>query len=504
MEHESASHIDEVRLSVEISTPVREVFAVLLLVVLLASLDQTVVSTALPTIAGDFGELARLPWIITAYLLTTTLVGPIYGKLGDLFGRKTVLQAAIALFLLGSALCGLSRNLEQLIVFRALQGLGGGGLLVTVTAAIGDLFSPRERGRYQGYFGAVFAVSTVIGPLVGGFFVQHLSWRWIFYINLPLGLVSLAVIGRKLPYHHPLGKAAIDYAGALFLAVSLIAIVLICSIGIGKLWLGWTIGLAIVAAISLGLFVLIEANTHEAILPLALFRNRVFTTVCAISLIIGLALFGAITLMPIYLQVVSGSSPQTAGLQLTPMMGGVLITSIGSGQAISRIGRYKPFPIIGTAIMTIALQRISTLGVDTPVWLASGYMLLLGLGVGMVMQVLVLVAQNAVPYRYLGVATSGATLFRSIGATIGVAIFGGLFAYSTQANLARLLPAGVPALPAAAPSAIALAPPAVRMAYQSSIALALHPVFHIATALAALACALTFLLSEVRLRNSND
>jgi len=504
MEHESTSHIDAVRLPVEISTPVRKVFAVLLLVVLLASLDQTVVSTALPTIAGDFGELARLPWIITAYLLTTTLVGPIYGKLGDLFGRKTVLQAAIMLFLLGSALCGLSGNLEQLIVFRALQGLGGGGLLVTVTAAIGDLFSPRERGRYQGYFGAVFAVSTVIGPLVGGFFVQHLSWRWIFYINLPLGLMSFAVIGRKLAYHHPIGKAAIDYGGALFLATSLTAIVLICSIGIGKLSLGWTIGLAIVAAISLGLFLLIEANTHEAILPLPLFRNRVFSTVCAISLIIGLALFGAMTLMPIYLQVVSGSSPQTAGLQLTPMMGGVLITSIGSGQAISRIGRYKPFPIIGTAIMTIALQRISTLGVDTPVWLASGYMLLLGLGVGMVIQVLVLAAQNAVPYRYLGVATSGATLFRSIGATIGVAIFGGLFAYSTQANLARLLPAGVPALPAAAPSAIALAPPAVRMAYQSSIALALHPVFHIATALAALACALTFLLSEVRLRNSND
>jgi EmrB/QacA subfamily drug resistance transporter len=478
------------------------VFVALLLVVLLASLDQTIVSTALPTIAGDLGGLAHLPWIVTAYLLSTTVVGPIYGKLGDLFGRKAVLQSAIVLFLIGSALCGLSQNLPELIAFRALQGLGGGGLLVTVMAVIGDLFSPRERGRYQGYFGAVFAVSTVVAPLLGGFFVQDLSWRWIFYINLPLGLVSLAVIARSFAPQPTVEGPALDYAGAALLAVALTILVLACSIGINTLAGAWLAGLLLAAAAALVWFVLVEATTIEPLLPLSLFRNRVFAAVCAVGLIVGLALFGSVTLMPVYLQIVGGASPQMAGLELTPMMGGVLLTSIASGRAISRLGRYKPFPIAGTAIVAVALERLSTLGVNSPVWFASGYMLVLGLGLGLVMQVLVLAAQNAVPQRHLGVATAGATLFRSIGGTVGVALFGGVFGAALKSNLARLLPPGAVAAPVSAPAALAVAPEAVRAAYRASVALALHPVFHIAAALGALAFGLTFLLKEVRLRTT--
>ncbi len=277
-------------------------------------------------------------------MLTTTLVTPIYGKLGDLFGRRATLQSAIILFLFGSALCGFSQSLVQLIGFRALQGLGGGGLLVTIMAAIGDLFSPRERGRYQGWFGAVFAVATVIGPLMGGIIVQDLSWRWIFYVNLPTGLVSLWVIRRSFAPQASVASPSIDYAGAVLLAIALTTIVLACSIGIGVLQIPWTAAIAAVAVLALAGFVGVEAVVREPLLPLSLFGNRVFVASCTIGLIIALALFGSVTLMPVYLQVVRGATPQMAGLELTPMMGGVLLASIASGQAISRIGRYKPFP----------------------------------------------------------------------------------------------------------------------------------------------------------------
>jgi EmrB/QacA subfamily drug resistance transporter len=473
-----------------------------MLAALLAALDQTIVSTALPTIAGDLGGLAHLPWIVTAYMLTTTLVTPIYGKLGDLFGRRAMLQSAIILFLFGSALCGFSQSLVQLIGFRALQGLGGGGLLVTIMAAIGDLFSPRERGRYQGWFGAVFAVATVIGPLMGGIIVQDLSWRWIFYVNLPTGLVSLWVIRRSFAPRASVASPSIDYGGAMLLAIALTTIVLACSIGIGVLQIVWTAGIAAAAVLALAGFVGVEAVSREPLLPLSLFGNRVFIASCTIGLIIGLALFGSVTLMPLYLQVVRGATPQMAGLELTPMMGGVLVASIASGQAISRIGRYKPFPVAGTAIAAIALQRLSTLGTSSPVWLASCYVLLLGLGLGLVMQVLVLAVQNAVAYRQLGVATSGAVLFRSIGGVLGVALFGGIFAYSLNANLAHVLPGGVRLPPLGAPAALATAAPAVQSAYRTSVALALHPVFRTATGFAILAFALSFTLKEIPLRTS--
>src|SRR5215467_6952158 len=382
---------------------VRLIFAALLLVLLLASLDQTIVSTALPTIVGDLGGINHLSWVVTAYLLASTIVTPLYGKLGDLYGRKLILQVAIVLFLVGSALCGISQNMPELIAFRALQGLGGGGLMVTTTATVGDLVPPRDRGRYQGLFGGVFGVSTVIGPLIGGFFVDHLSWRWIFYINLPIGGVALAVIAVAFRSRADRLRHTIDYLGAALLAGGLSAVVLFTSLGGTTYAWGATpmLVLAVLGVVLLVLFVLVERRAAEPILPLALFENRTFVVTSAIGFIIGVALFGSVTYLPLYLQIVRGHSPTESGLLLTPLMVGVLLTSITSGYIISRTGRYRPFPIVGTAVAAIAVFLLSRLAVSTPGWLSALYMLVLGLGLGMVMQVLVLAAQNAVPYELL-------------------------------------------------------------------------------------------------------
>jgi EmrB/QacA subfamily drug resistance transporter len=473
-----------------------------MLVMLLASLDQTIVSTALPTIIGEFGGLAHLSWIVTAYLLATTIVTPLYGKLGDLFGRKIVLQSAIVLFLAGSVLCGLSGSMMQLIVFRAMQGLGGGGLIVTVMAVIGDLFSPRERGKYQGIFGGVFGLSTVMGPLIGGFFVEQLSWCWIFYVNLPLGLVAFVIIGWAFSAPGARQRPSIDIAGAVLLAATLTALILFASLGGHTI--AWTspasLSLAAGTLAALAGFIAAEHVAAEPILPLRLFTNRVFAICCTVGFIIGFALFGSVTFMPMYLQVVKGVSPTHAGMMLAPMMAGVLITSISSGRIISRIGRYRPFPIAGTAIMTVGLALLATLGVATSTWIACLYMTVLGLGLGLVMQVLVLAVQNAVDYRHLGVATAGTTLFRSIGGSVGVSLFGAIFTATLTSNLATALPAGS-ALPAAtAPAAIHALPSATRSLYLTAFTGALHPVFLHATAIAALGFALTWFLKEVPLR----
>ncbi|HKS89807.1 MAG TPA: MDR family MFS transporter, partial [Stellaceae bacterium] len=482
--------------------PVSVVFGALMLVMLLASLDQTIVATALPTIVGELGGLAHLSWIVTAYLLATTVVTPLYGKLGDLFGRKIVLQSAVLLFLLGSALCGISNSMGELIAFRALQGLGGGGLMVTTMAAVGDIVSPRERGRYQGIFGGVFGFSTVVGPLIGGFFVDHLSWRWIFYVNLPLGLVAVAIIGWVFQaprlHRHP----TLDAAGAALLAVTLTALILFTSLGGHSV--AWTspaaLGMLAVGLGALAGFIAVEHFAAEPILPLRLFRTRVFAVSCAIGFIVGLAMFGSVTYMPVYLQVVKGVSPSTAGLELTPMMAGVLVTSIASGRIISRIGRYRPFPIAGTAVMTVGLLLLATLGAASATWLASAYMLVLGLGLAMVMQVLILAVQNAVDYRELGVATSGATLFRSIGGAIGTSIFGAIFTAGLAAGLAHGLPVGTSLPSAMEPAQIAALPDTIRTAYLGAFTAALHPVFVVAAALAALGFALSWLMQDVPLR----
>ena len=482
----------------------RLIFGALLLVLFIASLDQTIVSTALPTIVGDLGGLQHLSWVVTAYLLASTIVGPLYGKLGDLYGRKRVLQVALVLFLIGSALCGAAQSMPQLIAFRAVQGLGGGGLIVVAMAVVGDLVAPRDRGRYQGLFGGVFGVSVVAGPLLGGFFVDNFSWRWIFYINLPIGAIALAVIATAFTTRQVTERHRIDWLGTLVLAAGLSGVILYTSLGgTSYPWTSPAMLAAIVGGVALlCLFPLVEARAAEPILPLELFRNQTFRTTSAIGFVIGFALFGSVTFIPLYLQIVKGYSPTGSGLLMTPMMLGVLATSTTSGFLISRYGRYRAFPIGGTAIATVSLYLLSTLGVDTPIRTAAVYMLILGLGLGMVMQVLVLATQNAVDYRLLGVATSGATLFRQVGGSIGVSVFGAIFTNGLGRELAHRLPPGVHAPAHVSPAVIHHLPAPIHAVYVAAVAIALHPVFLTAAAVMVVGFAFAWRLRDVPLRET--
>jgi EmrB/QacA subfamily drug resistance transporter len=474
----------------------RIIFAGLLLVMLLAALDQTIVSTALPTIVSDLGGLERISWVVTAYLLAQTVVTPLYGKLGDLYGRKRVLQVAVILFLIGSALCGASRTMLQLILFRALQGMGGGGLMVTSQAVIGDVVSPRERGRYQGIFGAVFGLSSIAGPLIGGFFTTNLSWRWIFYINLPLGGIALAVIAVALPAHLERVRHAVDYLGAALLAIGLGGVIL--ATDLGGVTYSWgsplIVGMTLAALVALVGFVWAERRAAEPVLPLHLFRNRVFTISSVVSLIVGFSMFGAITYLPLFLQLVRGQSPTASGLQLLPMMGGMLLTSIVSGQVISRTGKYRFFPIAGTFILGTGLFLLSRIGATTSPGDVSLRVGVAGVGLGMVMQVLVLAAQNAVEYQDLGVATAGVTLFRSIGGSLGTAVLGALFA-GRVAHLAG------PGSHLDLGSMRSLAP-AQRAAYAEAISGGIGFIFAVAAAIAAVGFVLSWLLQHKPLRDS--
>ncbi|GAA2280890.1 MFS transporter [Streptomyces atrovirens] len=482
----------------------------LLLGLLLAALDQTIVATALPTIVSELGGLEHLSWVVTAYLLASTAATPLWGKLGDQYGRKKLFQTAIVIFLVGSALCGAAQDMPQLIAFRALQGLGGGGLIVLSMAIVGDLVPPRERGRYQGLFGAVFGATSVLGPLLGGLFTQHLSWRWVFYINLPVGIVALAVIAAVLHIPRRRTKHVIDYLGTFLIASVATCLVLVASLG-GTTW-EWAspqiIGLAVLGALLAVAFVAVERRAAEPVLPLKLFRVRTFTLSAVISFIIGFAMFGAMTYLPTFLQVVQGVTPTMSGVHMLPMVAGMLLSSTGSGQIVSRTGRWKVFPIAGTAVTTLGLLLLHQLDADSSTAEMSAYFFVFGLGLGLVMQVLVLIVQNAVPYEDLGVATSGATFFRSIGASFGVAIFGTIFASRLGSELADAfrgtrLPPGVSADSLEAdPRGIAALPPALRPPALDAYATAITDVFLYAVPIALLGFALAWFLKEDRLRAS--
>jgi EmrB/QacA subfamily drug resistance transporter len=477
-----------------------------MLVMLLAALDSTIVATALPTIVGDLGGLERLSWVTSAYLLGQTAVTPLYGKLGDQLGRKRVLQSAIVLFLLGSGLCGLAGSMTELIAFRALQGLGAGGLIVLVQATVGDIVSPRERGRYQGLFGAVFGLASVAGPLLGGVIVEHLSWRWIFYVNIPIGLLALGVITTTLPAVSVRSRPAIDYLGAGVLASALSAIVLVASLG-GTTW-AWGSALTVLVAgagvLLLGVFLAVERRAREPVLPIAVLRDEVFRIAGLLSMIVGFALFGSVTFLPLFFQTVFHSSPTGAGLRLIPLMGGLVTTSILSGRLISRTGHYRLFPIAGTAIMTVGLVLLSRLDVTTSALAADTYLLVLGLGLGLVMQVLVLAVQNAVDYAVLGAATSGVTLARGIGGSIGAAVFGTIFSSRLRAELHGVLsgPLGAQVAGGARLTGVQVAglPAAAKLAYENAYVNALRPVFLVAAGVGAVGFVLSLRLRERPLR----
>ena len=411
---------------------------------LLAALDQTIVATALPTVVADLGGAGHQSWVVTSYLLASTIVTAIVGKLGDLFGRKAVFQASVLFFLGGSVLCGLAGSMTMLVASRALQGIGGGAIMVTAMAVIGEVIPLRERGRYQGALGAVFGVTTVIGPLLGGFFTDHLTWRWAFWINVPVAIVVLVVGAAAIPSLAKTAKPVIDYAGILFVGLGASGLTLATSWGGGNY--AWSspviIGLFVASAAALAIFVWVETRATEPILPIRLFASPVFTVCCILGFIVGFAMLGALTFLPTFMQFVDGVSATTSGLRTLPMVAGMLITSIGSGNLVGRTGRYKVFPVAGTAIMAVAFVLLSRMDAATPTWQQSLYLFVLGTGIGLCMQVLILVVQNTSSFADLGVATSGVTFFRTIGSSFGAAIFGSLFANFLASRIGPALAAG--------------------------------------------------------------
>ncbi|WP_419994583.1 DHA2 family efflux MFS transporter permease subunit [Streptomyces boninensis] len=478
---------------------------------LLAALDQTIVATALPTIVSDLGGMKHLSWVVTAYMLAATAGTPLWGKLGDQYGRKKLFQTAIVIFLVGSALCGIAQNMPQLIGFRALQGLGGGGLMVLSMAIVGDIVPPRDRGRYQGLFGAVFGATSVLGPLLGGLFTEHLNWRWVFYINLPIGLVALVIIAAVLHIPRRTDPHRIDYLGTLLIASVATCLVLLTSLG-GNTW-GWAspqiIGLAVLGVVFLAAFIWAETKAAEPVIPLKLFRIRTFTLCSVIGFVVGFAMFGSMTYLPTFLQVVHGVTPTMSGVHMLPMVAGVLIASTGSGQLISRTGRWKVFPVLGTAITAFGLLLLHRLTETTGTWEMSAYFFVFGFGLGLVMQVLVLAVQNAVGYEDLGVATSGATFFRSIGASFGVAVFGTIFTNRLADKLtaalggAQQLPGGVDVADLEAdPRAIAKLPPEVRDEALHAYSTSITDVFLYAVPVVALAFIISWFIKEQPLRGT--
>ncbi|WP_319452335.1 MULTISPECIES: DHA2 family efflux MFS transporter permease subunit [unclassified Mycobacterium] len=479
------------------------IFVGVLLGMLLAALDQTIVATALPTVVADLGGAGHQSWVVTSYLLASTIVTAVVGKLGDMFGRKAVFVVSVLFFLAGSVLCGLAGSMTMLVAARALQGIGGGAIMVTAMAVIGEVIPLRERGRYQGALGAVFGVTTVIGPLLGGFFTDHLTWRWAFWINVPIGIVVLLVGAAAIPSLAKGARVAIDYAGILFVGLAASGLTLATSWGGGEY--AWSspviIGLFAASTVALVIFVWVEIHAAEPILPIRLFRSPVFTVCCILGFIVGFAMLGALTFLPTFMQFVDGVSATESGLRTLPMVAGMLLTSIGSGSIVGRTGRYKIFPVAGTAIMAVAFLLLSGMNAMTPTWQQSLYLFALGTGIGLCMQVLVLVVQNTSSFADLGVATSGVTFFRTIGSSFGAAIFGSLFANFLASNLAQALVAsGAPPGAAESPKSLHALPPEVAAPIVDAYSDALGTVFLCAVPVAVVGFVVALFLKETPLR----
>jgi EmrB/QacA subfamily drug resistance transporter len=481
----------------------------LLLALFVSSLSATVVATALPTIVGDLGGQDKLAWVVSATLLTTTVSTPLWGKLSDLWGRKRLFKAAIVVFVVASALAGLSQNMGQLIGARALQGVGAGGLQALTQAIMGDIVSPRERGRYSGYLGASFGLATVAGPLLGGFLVDGPGWRWCFYVGIPVAAVALVVIERVLKLPVVRREAKVDWAGAALITGSASALLLLLSLGGQEFaWSStWTWALGALSVVLAALAVAVERRVAEPILPPRLFRSRTFVLTGVASLFVGVAMFGGMTYLPQYLQVVKGASPTVSGLLTLPLVAALLVASIGSGKVITRTGRWKAFPLVGLLLVALGLFLFSRLHAGTALPVTCGYMAVLGLGLGMTMQVLILAVQNTTPMRDMGIATSAASFFRSMGGSVGVAMFGAILTSRLTAALPRLLAAHhVPASGGSAlshlgtPQAIGALPEPVRSVVREAFTIGLDRVFLVAAPLAVLGFLVVLMVKEVPLR----
>jgi EmrB/QacA subfamily drug resistance transporter len=479
------------------------VFVTILLGLLLSALDQTIVSTALPTIVGDLGGAGHVSWVVTAYMLAETVSTVLAGKFGDLFGRKRVFQIGVAVFIIGSFFCGLANSMVLLITFRAVQGLGGGALTVTSTALIADVIPLRLRGQYQGALGAVFGVTTVIGPLLGGVFTDDLSWRWVFYVNVPIAVIVIALAARTIPQIRRGDKPRIDYLGCLFVALGATGLTLATSWGGTQYaWGSATIiGLFVASVVALVIFVVVELRAAEPILPMRLFRSRVFSVCSILSFIVGFAMIGSITFMPTFLQYVDGVSATSSGLRMLPMVLGLLATALASGTIVSRTGQYRMFPIAGSAVTAIGLFLLSRMGPHTSFWLTSLFLLVLGAGIGLIMQILTLVVQNTVAYADLGTATSGVTFFRTLGGSFGASIMGSIYANGLKGRLATaLISAKVPATAVSSPELVRKLPTTARTPIVAAYATSLQHVFLFAVPIAVVAFILALFLPQVAMR----
>lgn len=492
-------------------TPQRSVRVVLfglMIAMLLAMLDNMIIGTAMPTIVGELGGLEHLSWVVTAYTLATAASTPVWGKLGDLYGRKGIFMSSIVIFLIGSALSGMAQDMGQLIAFRAVQGLGAGGLIVGVMAIIGDLIPPRERGKYQGMMAGVMAVAMIGGPLVGGYITDNWGWRWSFYINLPLGVVALFMISAVLHLPKKQIKTSIDYLGTVLLTVGITSLVLLTTWGGNQYAWGSPeiLGLLVLGVAALAAFLYVETRVAEPVIPLHIFHSRNFSLISVIGFLVGFVMFGAMTFLPLFQQIVQGASATNSGLLLLPLLLSMMVVSLIAGRVTTQTGKYKIFPIVGGGLMTVGLYLLSTMDTGTSRFVSGVWMAVLGAGMGFLMQITMLIAQNSVEMKDMGVGSSSSTLFRTIGGSFGVALFGAIFTHQVQNTMTdRLGDAAAGATSGSAqldPAGLAKLPPAVKDAYLHAVAGGTHHVFLWGAAVSVIGFLLAFFVKEIPLRSA--